>query len=81
MYFKIETITRVKEKNNNELTLSQSFCSSVIATGERISGRMLNACPSLMYAGPKDVTISRSSMARATSFWLCKKDQKRVTKM
>lgn len=25
-----------------------------------------------MYAGPKDVTISRNSMALATSFWLWK---------
>lgn len=50
------------------LTLSQSFCSSIIAVGDSISGRMLNAWPSFMYAGPKEVTISLSSMARATSF-------------
>ena len=41
-------------------TLSHSFCSSVIASGERMSGRMLSAWPSLMYAGPRDVTISLS---------------------
>lgn len=51
-------------------TLSQSFCSSVIATGDSISGRILNAWPSFIYAGPKEVTISLNSMALATSFWL-----------
>lgn len=39
-----------------------------MAEGERMSGRILSACPSLMYAGPSDVTISLSSIARFTSF-------------
>lgn len=60
----------------NEFTLSQSFCSSTIATGDSISGRMLNACPSFMYAGPKEVTISLNSIARATSFYLDRKKQR-----
>lgn len=30
-------------ERSNGLTLSQSFCSSVIAVGDSISGRMLNA--------------------------------------
>ena len=56
------------ERKGYNFTLSQSFCSSIIAVGDSISGRILNACPSLMYAGPKEVTISLNSMALATSF-------------
>lgn len=56
------------KKKGDDLTLSQSFCSSVIAAGDNISGLMLNACPSFIYAGPKEVTISLNSMARLTSF-------------
>lgn len=62
--WKSESATRRRD----QITLSQSFCSSVIAAGDNISGRMLKACPSFIYAGPKEVTISRNSMARATSF-------------
>lgn len=57
-----------RTKTKLYLTLSHSFCSSVIAEGDSMSGRMLNAWPSFIYAGPKEVTISRNSIARATSF-------------
>ena len=53
---------------SKEGTLSQSFWSSFIAAGDRRSGRMDSACPSLMYAGPRLVTISRICRARLTSF-------------
>lgn len=59
----------INQGNGNlNYTLSHSFCSSVIAAGDKISGRILKACPSLMYAGPKEVTISLNSIALATSF-------------
>ena len=54
-------------------TLSHSFCISYMAAGLRMSGLMDSACPSLMYAGPRDVTISRNSRARATSPQPCYK--------
>ena len=50
------------------LTLSHSFCISFIAAGESRSGRMESAWPILMYAGPREVRISRSCRARSTSF-------------
>ena len=50
------------------LTLSHSFWSSFIAVVDKMSGRMLRACPSLMYAGPSRVTMFRSWMALFTSF-------------
>ena len=53
---------------SNEGTLSHNFCNSTIACGPSKSGRIASAWPSLMYAGPNDVTISRSWIARFTEF-------------
>ena len=52
---------------SNDGTLSHSFCSSFMASGDSRSGRMDSAWPSLMYAGPRLVTMLRRSMARDSS--------------
>ena len=56
------------------LTLSHSFWSSFIAVVDKMSGRMLRAWPSLMYAGPSRVTMLRSWMALFTSL-ACRRTQ------
>mmetsp|Transcript_15547 Transcript_15547/g.34955 ORF Transcript_15547/g.34955 Transcript_15547/m.34955 type:complete len:255 (-) Transcript_15547:209-973(-) len=50
-----------------EGTLSHSRCSSTMLLGDRMSGRMDSACPSLMKKGPRDVMDSRSTRTRFTS--------------
>mmetsp|Transcript_49087 Transcript_49087/g.106313 ORF Transcript_49087/g.106313 Transcript_49087/m.106313 type:complete len:237 (-) Transcript_49087:219-929(-) len=60
-------IVFIANVESKEGTLSQSCCSSTIAFGERMSGRIESAWPSLMKKGPSDTITRRSLATCATS--------------
>ena len=61
------SMVSIASASSNEGTLSHSCCSSTIARGERMSGRIDSAWPSLMKNGPSETMTERSLATCAAS--------------